>query len=44
MGEGARAHVQRAEGIASADEAAAVRGASGLLDYLERFARRVIER
>ena len=44
MREGARAHMQLAEGIATADEAAAVRGASGLLDYLEVFARRVIER
>lgn len=44
MGEGARAHMQLAEGIATADEAAAVRGANGLLDYLEIFARRVIER
>ncbi len=44
MGEGARAHMELAEGIACADEAAAVRGAGGLLDYLERFARRVIER
>ena len=44
MGEGARAHLQLAEGIASSDEAAAVRGASALLDYLESFARRVIER
>lgn len=44
MREGARAHLQLAEGIATADEAAAMRGASALLDYLERFARRVIER
>jgi DNA-binding GntR family transcriptional regulator len=44
MGEGARAHLQLAEGIASADEAAAVLGADALMDYLERFARRVIER
>jgi len=44
MGEGARAHMQLAEGILSADESAAVRGANALLDYLERFARRVIER
>jgi len=36
--------MQLAEGIATADQAAAVRGASELLDYLERFARRVIER
>lgn len=44
MGEGARAHLQLAEGIATADAVAAVRGAHELMDYLERFARRVIER
>ncbi len=44
MAEGARAHMQLAEGIATSDEAAAVRGASALLDYLESFARRIIER
>jgi len=41
--EGARAHMQLAEGIASGDEAAAVAGANQLMDYLERFARRVID-
>ena len=44
MEEGARAHLQLAEGIATADEVAAVQGAGALLDYLERFTRRVIER
>ncbi len=44
MGEGARAHLQLAQGIASGDEAAAALGAAELMDYLERFARRVIER
>lgn len=44
MQEGARAHLQLAEGVASADEGAAVDGANALLDYLERFARRIIER
>lgn len=42
--EGARAHLQLAEGIATGDEAAAVAGANELSDYLERFARRVIDR
>ena len=42
--EGARAHMQLAEGIASGNEAAAVAGANQLMDYLERFARRVIDR
>jgi DNA-binding GntR family transcriptional regulator len=41
--EGARAHFQLAEGIATGDEAAAITGASRLMDYLERFAKRVIE-
>jgi len=41
---GALAHLQLAEGIATADEAAAVKGAGDLMDYLDRFTRRVIER
>jgi DNA-binding GntR family transcriptional regulator len=41
--EGAQAHLQLAEGIATGDEAAAISGASRLMDYLERFAKRVIE-
>jgi DNA-binding GntR family transcriptional regulator len=44
ISEGARAHMQLAEGIATGDEAAAVNGANQLLDYLEQFAKRVIER
>ncbi len=40
---GARAHMALAEGIASGSEAAAVAGANQLLDYLERFARQVID-
>lgn len=44
IGEGARAHMQLAEGIATGDEAAAINGANQLLDYLEQFAKRVIER
>ena len=42
--EGANAHLALAQGIATGDEAAAVAGANQLLDYLERFARRVIDR
>ncbi len=40
--EGARAHMHLAEGIASGNEAHAVAGANQLTDYLERFARRII--
>ncbi len=40
--EGARAHMHLAEGIATGDEAHAVAGANQLMDYLERFARRII--
>jgi DNA-binding GntR family transcriptional regulator len=42
--EGAETHMALAQGIATGDEAAAVAGANRLLDYLERFARRVIDR
>ncbi|RZL56692.1 MAG: GntR family transcriptional regulator [Variovorax sp.] len=42
--EGADAHLALATGIATGDEAAAVAGANRLMDYLERFARRVIDR
>ena len=41
--EGAEAHMALAQGIATGDEAAAIAGANRLLDYLERFARRVID-
>jgi DNA-binding GntR family transcriptional regulator len=44
IGEGARAHLLLAEGIASADESRAVAGAHELTDYLDRFARRVIDK
>lgn len=40
--EGARHHLALAQGIASADETAAMQGADQLMDYLEKFARRVI--
>jgi DNA-binding GntR family transcriptional regulator len=42
IAEGARHHLALAQGIASANEAAAMLGADQLMDYLERFARRVI--
>jgi hypothetical protein len=40
---GARAHMHLAQGIATGDEARAVAGAEQLMDYLERFARRIID-
>ena len=40
--EGARAHMHLAEGIATGNEAHAVAGANQLMDYLEQFARRII--
>lgn len=43
IAEGARFHMELAKGIATGDETAAVRGANQLMDYLERFARRVID-
>jgi len=42
--EGARAHMALAKGIASGEEKAAAAGANQLMDYLERFARRVIDK
>ena len=42
LAEGAAAHLQLAEGIASAHEAEAVAGAQRLSDYLQRFTERVI--
>lgn len=41
--EGARAHMHLAEGIATGNEAHAVAGANRLMDYLEKFARRIID-
>lgn len=41
--EGARAHMHLAEGIATGDEAHAVDGANRLMDYLQKFARRIID-
>ncbi|OZI62364.1 GntR family transcriptional regulator [Bordetella genomosp. 11] len=41
--EGARHHMAMAEGIASGDERAAAHGADALMDYLEAFARKVID-
>ena len=43
VSEGARAHMHLAQGIATGDEARAVAGAEQLMDYLERFARRIID-
>lgn len=43
IGEGASAHMKLAEGIATGDEAKAVAGANQLMDYLEKFARRIID-
>ena len=40
--EGARHHLALAHGIASANEKAAMQGADQLMDYLEKFARRII--
>ena len=41
--EGARRHMAMAEGIATGDAAAAIRGADSLMDYLEMFTRKVID-
>lgn len=43
MGEAAAAHLRMAQAIASADSEAAAAGADLLMDYLERFAHRVID-
>ncbi len=43
IAEGARYHMELAQGIATGNEQAAVLGADQLMDYLERFARRVID-
>jgi len=43
IAEGAQAHQAMASAIASGNEADAARGADLLMDYLERFARRVID-
>lgn len=42
--EGAHAHLELAQGIATGDEAAAVAGAERLMDYLEVFARKIIDK
>jgi DNA-binding GntR family transcriptional regulator len=42
--EGANAHLELAQGIATSDEAAAVAGAERLMDYLELFARKIIDK
>lgn len=43
LAEGARAHMALADGISTGNEAAATAGANQLMDYLERFARRIID-
>ena len=43
VSEAANAHMHLAQGIASGDEAHAVAGSDQLMDYLERFARRIID-
>ncbi len=43
ISEGARAHLELAQGIATGDEAAAITGANRLMDNLEDFAKRIIE-
>ena len=43
MAEAAQAHLALAEAIASGRESEAAKGAARLVDYLERFARRVID-
>ncbi|CAG2129329.1 putative HTH-type transcriptional regulator YdfH [compost metagenome] len=42
IAEGAQAHLVMAQAIASGNEAEAANGAERLMDYLERFARRVV--
>lgn len=42
--EGANAHLELAQGIATGDEAAAIAGAERLMDYLEVFARKIIDK
>ena len=44
IAEGARAHLELAQDIHSGREAPAVAGAHRLMDYLEKFARRVIDK
>jgi DNA-binding GntR family transcriptional regulator len=43
IAEGARCHMAMADGIATGDEQAAMRGANALMDYLEAFTRKVID-
>jgi DNA-binding GntR family transcriptional regulator len=43
ISEGARYHMELAQGIATGDERAARRGADLLMNYLEKFTRRVID-
>ena len=43
IAEGARRHMLIAEGIATGNESAAIKGADSLMDYLEMFTRKVID-
>ncbi|GAB2474519.1 GntR family transcriptional regulator [Comamonas humi] len=43
IAEGARAHMALAQAIATGDEQAAASGAAQLMDYLEQFARKIID-
>ena len=43
IAEGARRHMLMAEGIATGNESAAIKGADSLMDYLEMFTRKVID-
>jgi hypothetical protein len=42
--EGANAHRELAQGIATGNEAAAIAGAERLMDHLEVFARKIIDK
>ena len=43
IAEGARRHMLMAQGIATGNESAAIKGADSLMDYLEMFTRKVID-
>ena len=43
MLKGAQAHMHMAQGIASSDAKTAIEGTNQLMDYLEQFARKVVE-
>ncbi|KAG1244211.1 hypothetical protein G6F65_021939 [Rhizopus arrhizus] len=43
IAEGARRHMLMAQGIATGNESAALKGAASRMDYLEMFTRKVID-